>query len=323
MSLVDLDILQSSRPIIFILNSKNGLKTMGVYTDLSTALQSLYLADETAIIFANYVNYTCKPCINDTYDCQIGKFYFKNDNLIYCRNLTGEIQQIDEDNGIFLKSDHFLLVKNELEKIENEEKKRTVNEYHKKAHNIVDLKITEKFNKLSSLLINKFNKKLSYYNDLYNMNFDYDLTFEINKFYQESNEKLGFSSLEEKLSIIKKINLLISKINDELIILKELQIELEDISEELECSSDDSELLNIRSYHLSERNKNKTNTSSVNHSIIYGSPPSSPKKLTPPKIETKKIKDPNQVKKTVSFDLNLTTIHEYQQPIITNNIKQS
>src|SRR5687767_1137696 len=129
MSLIEEDILQNKNPIIFILNAKSEAKIIGVYTDLSEALRCFYLSDEISVLFVNRLNYKSKPCINDTYECFIGKFYFNDDNLIYERNLTGEIEEVADNNNL-IKPHDFKLIKDELNQIENEQNKKNINEYH-------------------------------------------------------------------------------------------------------------------------------------------------------------------------------------------------
>jgi hypothetical protein len=319
MSLVEQDILHNQKPIIFVLNAKSEVKIIGVYSDLSEALKCFYLADELGVLLVNYLDYRSKPCINDTYDCLIGKFYFKDDELIYQRNLTGEIECIS-DNSVLIKPSDFQLIKDELDKIETEQQKREINDYHVKAHDVVDRAIIEKFNALSALLT-KFNKKLAYHNDEYDMGFDYDLTTEINKFYQDSNDNLGVLTLAKKVEIIKKTDESISKINNELLTLKELSQELGEPDTEHQDAwatdfFDEDETFvmdDIDSYfkknHLDrDRNHHKiTRRGEPGGEMLYGSPPPSPQNKSSIHVETIKVKEKDQTKKkTVVFDLDKT-----------------
>jgi len=324
MSLVEEDIIKNPKPLIFILNAKTEVKIIGIYTNLSEALKSLYLADEAAVLLVNYMNYKSKPCINDTYDCYIGKFYFNEDDLIYQRNLTGELEQISDDQHL-ITSDDFKSIKDELDQIEIEQKKKNINEYHEKAHDSVDKAIIEKFNQLSSLLTQKFNKQLARHNEEYDMNFEYDLTYEVNKFYQESNEKLNALNLEEKVETIKKIAEYISKITSELETLKELAKDMGedededeyggyDIPREFWDENMDDEFVmgDIRAYFC----KKGPHYGEPGGKMLYGSPPPSPQNkkmefIEKPKIQLKE-KDPTK-KKTVSFDLDKIEYYDYKR----------
>lgn len=326
MSLIDQDIINNYNSIIFILIANQQDKIVGVYDNLSSGLKALYLADEASTLQVNYLNHQSMAHINDTYDCLIGFFSFEGDCLIYNRNLTNELEEIN-DETLLLTTEDLMQIKLELDQIENEQKNKNANVYHEKAHEMVDKSIIEKFNQLSKLLMTKLIKFIREINSSYDMNFEYDLIFECNQFYQEANIKLNGATLKEKIEIINKINILKSKVSDEIVtlinLITEFAVEKGELFDGSSSLSSDNEMQSLmmetdlfNNYDIRSRNDRnlKNNHLSIQKNnqfgkILYGSPPPSP----PKQIEEKKIplknKDPSVRKKVVFSDE--VTVHIY------------
>jgi hypothetical protein len=233
MSLVKADIVNSEEDRIYVLLTKEDSKMAGVYTDVSLAIKCLYLADEASLVKVSRVNHKPNPCINDTYDSLVGTFFFEDDDLIYLRNLTGEKQTIDENT--LLSTEHFEEVKKELEQVKHD--LEPINDYNHKASDVVDKSIIREFNNLSKLLINKLTPKIQYFNDEYDMEFDFDLIHKSNRLYQQASEKIDSLTIEEKVDILRDIRKLISRGEDEIVAVRQLA---EEFDEELP-DSDSSE----------------------------------------------------------------------------------
>lgn len=327
MSLIAQDITQNEHPIIYLLTTKEDNKQIGIYTNLSVALKNLYLADEPAQIWVNYLNHKPKPHINDTYDCLIGIFYFNEDNLTYKRNLTGEEECVSEKNTLIEKDD-FMQIRYELDQIELAQKKKCLNDYHTKAHAIVDKAIIQKFNQLSALLTYKLNKQIKYMNENYEMNFEYDLMYKANQIYQDSNEKLHTLTLEEKVVVVSSINKLIESVNDELTILKDLNEEFGEVESNNE--KDDWENWEDWGNWLElETGANAINTINKNQGIgkpLYSSPPPTPPKLNviPQKMEIKLRDQCDKPKKSVDFNLDQNVYYDvelnHKEDLSNNNL---
>ena len=203
MSLIERDITKNSEQLIFILLTKHKSKIIGVYTDLSNALKYLYLSDEAANLCVSKVDVRAQPCINDSFDNYIGYFTFvgENGDLMYTRNLTGECEIVQESQ--LINKVHYDEITDEINQVAFSDV--SLNEYHGRAHEVVDNAITRKFNLLSSWLVTKVNPKINVIIDN-EIELDYNLTYESNQYYQKMSDQLDILTIEEKVDALHKIN---------------------------------------------------------------------------------------------------------------------
>jgi hypothetical protein len=318
MSLIKVDLFDCHEQTIYVLMTKKNVKIVGVYMTLSVALKSLYLADEVSILSVTRANRPSKPCINDTYDCLIGSFYFKDETLIYKRNLTGEIEKIVDEKKLIAEED-FRQIENELNQIEKEQNNHSINKYHDNAHIIIDEAISKKFSLLSNLT-EKFNKYITIANFDYGLNLDYDLSQKANQLYQEINGKMDRLTIEEKVSALVQIKQLIQSIEEE----SQTLIEMMDSFVDHECESNmiDSAYLSSESdvedeseFKLIRSEKHNGPGGQILYSSPLPSPPLSP--LSSPKVsrigDSIVIDNPKmKSNKKVEFDLEKNQVFSYQ-----------
>lgn len=218
-SISQIDITECEHQLVYVTISKTDNNIVSVQSNLSKSLKDLYLADTSCIVFVSRLDHSSKACLNGTYSCYIGSFFFEGDNLIYQRNLSGE-KQIIQDNQFIIAED-FEKIKEELNQIEIGQKLTDLNEYHKKTHSLINDVISKQFTSLSLILDNKLKPLILNLNQQY----ECDLFHLSNEFYQTSNDALMSFSIEDKVECIKEINNYISKCEQEIIVLDQLRKE--------------------------------------------------------------------------------------------------
>lgn len=229
MSLYEQDIT-NRQDLMYILTSKTAGRIMGGYFHLSQAITDLYLADEPCVLSAIRTNTSGKLCLNEQYDCLIGSFFFNDETLCYQRHLSGETIDI-EDPTCFIDGTDVTVIKNELKRVSTER----MNPYHDNAHKMTDLAIHKRFKQLSYIVFHQLNPLIMRVKNLLDVDveadltFDYHLTYEINKFYQTTCADLLTLSLEDKITVLERINDYLHTSQDELEVIKSL---LHDLQEE-------------------------------------------------------------------------------------------
>ena len=312
MSLVTLDIINNPAPLIFILNAKSDGKVMGVANQLSAALRMLYLADETALLTVNYLGVggsarVTRPCINDTYDCFIGHFYFEHtDHLTYKRNLTNEIQVI-EDSETYLTEEDLTAIQHELDRMETDHQHQKINRYHAKAHQVMDEVITKHFNHLAGSLA-EMSVKIRRCNQDYDLGLEYDLIIDTNQQYQQANQGLNVMTIEDNVALIQRMTLRLDQVDEEIIAMNEMLKSLKDEAGGANVTDIDEldELDELDDGDLSWWDGLDPSAWATEGTHRHRSPtPDNPAYQL-----NKRVKDPN-VNKIVTFDLDKTQIYSY------------
>ncbi len=357
MSIIDTDVVSPPVPLVFILRTNAHHKLMGVYLNLSQALKSLYLADESAILHVCTLNTTGKLCINDNYDCSIGHFSAdQNNNVIYQRQLTKECETV-EDPSLLINEQDYQEIVGESEK--SNTKPVVYSQYYSNAVTMVDKAIVTRFNHLSRLLTGPYTSLTFQMNSDYGLEFEFDLVAEANQFYQDSNSQIHQLSLDGKLVMLQQIAKYIERCQSEIETLRQLEkdftqdetstveegqqlssatfnppfVETDDPSWDdlgfiIDATYDDmyggeANNLSTLNFNALENDTNTSTSSKTPHSkptkVLFDSPPSSPH-LKKSQIEFKaKERDPNRPKKTVNFDLEQTLTVTYQSEKVTDS----
>jgi hypothetical protein len=341
-SIIKTDIISQTQPLVYVMRTLNTHKLISIYLDLSSALKSLYLADESVILHVCFLNHTGKPCIDDNYDCSIGFFSAdQENNVTYQRQLTKECEVV-EDPSLLINPDDYQAIVDESEK--SELPKQDHGAYHSNAIKMVDRAIITRFNQLSKLITGQYMAITYKMNAEYYLELEFDLVTESNQFYQESNARINQLNLDDKITMLKKISQLLERGQSEIETLKQLEndftaednpsesvkslvlegpknsfgtppyIETDDPSwDQLGFDVDEQEQLELMAefecnFNENHFNSNQSNPQTPNKSlkVLYASP-THKNHISKLNNDFKpKERDPNRPKKTVNFDLENT-----------------
>lgn len=338
-SIIKTDIISQTKPLVYVMRTLNTHKLISIYLDLSSALKSLYLADESVILHVCFLNYTGKPCIDDNYDCSIGFFSAdQNNSVTYQRQLTKECEVV-EDPSLLINPDDYQSIVDESELT-----KQDHGVYHSNAIKMVDRAIITRFNQLSKLITGQYMTITYKMNAEYDLELEFDLVTESNHFYQDSNSRINQLSLDDKITMLKKISQLLERGKSEIETLKQLEkdfteednptesvkslvlegpknsfgtppyIETDDPSwDHLGFDIDEQEQLELMAefecnFNDNHFSSNESNPQTPNKSlkILYDSPTHKNHVSNLNNDFKAKERDPNRPKKTVNFDLENT-----------------